>query len=622
MVPNDLDANLVFRQEMLNMAADDEKAAEQIRALCSEDMLFYVNTFCWTYSPKDSEIDYPLTPFVTYDFQDTAMVEIAGCITSGRDAATPKSREMGASWMGLSVIEHLWHFRDYLSFLMVSRKESLVDDSGDPKSLFWKIDFLHKHMPRWLLPTGRWLGSKDPSRKHLHLGNADNSSVIDGEATTGNVGVGDRRTALFIDEFGAFPIADGYSVLRGSRDVTNCRIFNSTPRGQNAFYEVVTKTAAKIIRMHWTSHPLKSVGLYESNAETGQVTLLDKFRGPVELIEMGEKDIRTVMFPDEYPFVRDGKKRSPWYDAQCNRCVSPAEIGQELDIDFLGSDYQYFNPEFIEILIKKYCRAPYLRGFLEFDEETCEPNRFVEDKKHGNLFLWTQLTPSGKVASDRKFVIGTDVSAGTGASNSVSCVVDKGTGEKVGAFITPNLFPTPFASASIALAKFFNNGFMIWDASGPTGKTFTMRLTKAGYGNIYYRRNDKKIGAPISDEPGYFLNPRARETLLEDYRARLEAHQYINYSETGMKECLQFIRKNDGTIEHSASLNAQDPSGARTAHGDEAIADALASVGLAECESQPEPIEPELPVGSLAWRMKLKADAEAESKRDVLGDGW
>jgi len=578
---------------------------------------------CWTFSPKDKPGENPVTPFNTYaDFQDEVMMSIADCIVVGEDFVMPKSRDMGASWMGLTVFEWFWHFREHQSFLLISRNEDYVDKSGNLKALFWKIDFLHQNQPNWLLPSGRWL-KKDPNRTMLHLGNADNHSVIDGESTTGDAGRGDRRTAMFIDEHAAFKLDDGYKVLKASRDTTNCRGFNSTPQGaNNAFYEVVHETAARELRMHWSSHPLKNPGLYTS--KDGKVELLDSFRGIVPFKRKGDKAVQHVRFPEDYPFIISDEfpLRSPWFDVECTRCVSTMEINQELEIDFLGSDYQFFDPESIKILIKKYCRTYNSMGMLEIDQDTCEPKRFYEDPAKGCLYLWLDLTPEGRVPADRQFVLGSDVSAGTGASNSVSCVVDRATGEKVGVFKTPRLYPTPFASMSIAIAKFFNNAFMVWDASGPTGKVFTQRVIKTGYGNIYYRRNEKKIGQQITDEPGYFLNPTAKAALLEDYRAALAAHRYINRSELGMKECLQFIRKSDQSIEHSASANSQDPSGARTAHGDEVIADALACLGVAEYESQPKPQAPEVPAGSLAFRRQQKQLAASSAARDELGDGW
>ena len=325
LVPKEYEANLKFRRKVLRMAAEDLAKANELRKMCSEDLLFYVNVFCWTYDPRETVS--PILPFITYPFQDTGMLNMADCVIQGEDFTAPKSRCMGASWMGLTVFEWFWHFRNDLSFLLVSRNEKYVDESGNQKSLFWKIDFLHKYQPRWLLPHGRWLLDKDPNRKLLSLGNAENGSVISGESTTGDAGRGDRRTAMFIDEHAAFELNDGYRVLRATRDTANCRGFNSTPQGaNNAFYDVCHKTAARKIRMHWSEHPVYNKGLYQGDGE-GNVEFLDDWKGEVKVLTKGGgiEETKIVQFPDNYPFIKDGKPnrlRSPGYDNQCARCVS------------------------------------------------------------------------------------------------------------------------------------------------------------------------------------------------------------------------------------------------------------------------------------------------------------
>jgi len=624
LVPKTYAANLKFRRDVLELAGTQPGHALRLRQMCAEDLLFYVNAFVWTYSPKDGGAS-SVVPFITYSFQDRAMLQMLSCVINGTDFTIPKSRDMGASWMGLTIFEWLWHFYGNLSFLLISRNEDYVDKKGNPKSLFWKVDFIHENEPRWLLPTDRWSGWNDPSRRLLHLGNSDTGSMIDGESTTGDAGRGDRRTAMFIDEHAAFEINDGFRVLRATRDTTNCRGFNSTPQGaNNGFYEVVHNTAAKMIRLHWSEHPLKNVGLYSSKKDgaTYKLELLSDFQGVVKVLRKGDKEAREELYPDTYPFVLDGKMRSPWYDNESARCVSSMEIAQELDIDFKGSDYQFFDAAAIEALRIRYCRKPDLVGDLEFDLESCTPKRFVEHPK-GKLVLWMTLDGDGKVDASRKFVIGSDIAAGTGASNSVCSIGDRLTGEKLGVWRDPNTLPKDFGRLNVALAKFFNSALIVPDRSGPTGEVCVREIVKQGYGNLYYRRNEKKIGRNISDEPGVFLNSQAKSTLLEDYRDALGNHQFINRSEVGVQECLQFIRKAaDGAIEHSAAIHSQDPSGARTAHGDEVIADALCCLGIQDTQVERHQEAPVTPVGSLAWRMEQRDHDRRFATADILGEGW
>ena len=227
-VPKDFEANLDFRKEMLELAAKDDRAREELWIACSRDLLFYINVFCWTYDPRKSK---GVLPFITYNFQDESITSIRDCILEGRDLVIKKSRDMGASWMLLSVFEWFWHFKDGQSFLLVSRNEDYVDKTGNPKALFWKIDFLHKHQPNWLIPS--------ITRTKLRLTNDENGSTIDGESTTGDVARGDRRTAIGLDEFAAFDVDSSYRALASTRDATRCRIFNSTPAGSsNAFYDI------------------------------------------------------------------------------------------------------------------------------------------------------------------------------------------------------------------------------------------------------------------------------------------------------------------------------------------------------------------------------------------------
>lgn len=615
--------NARVRRALLWDGAHVRGASDEIRAACGKDILFYVNYFCWTFDPRREE---SCVPFVTYPYQDDAIRAILECVRSGRDVCIGKSRDMGASWLNILVPEYEWHFAESMrNFLMVSRNESYVDDSGNPKSLFWKIDFLHRHQPQWLLPGG---GRDGIDRRSMHIGNTVTGSVIDGESTTGEVGRGDRRTAILLDEFAAFDVKSGYNALSATQATTNCRIFNSTPKGtNNAFHDVYRKSSARIITMHWSQHPEKSRGLYasERNEATGrmEVRLLSPWRGVVDVFEKGRKDARRVAFPEDYPFVLDGKKRSPWYDRECSRAVSQVEIAQELDIDFSGSDYQFFDALAVERYRERFCVAPSFVGDVEVDAERQRVVRLTPSAK-GCFSLFEELA-DGRVARGRRFVVGVDVSAGTGASNSAAVVYDMETAEKVAEYANPNILPDDFGRFVFALAQFYNGALVVPDRSGPTGEVFVRRLVALG-ASVYMRRNEKKVGCPVTDEPGIWLNPAAKTTVLENYRDAIGHCAIVNRSARAMGECLNFIRAQSGCVEHSAEGGVQDPGGARSNHGDLVIADALAYVALKERQGLADMTVADgadaPPEGTPAWRMRFVRDGARDGRREDLGGEW
>ncbi len=562
LVPKDPAQNLKFREEMVQMGSTDKKAAEELYIMCSRDMLFYINTFCWTYDPRVGD---GTLPFITYDFQNESFGELHDCIGK-RDIVIKKSRDMGASWMLLTVFEYMWHFRPSQSFLLVSRNEDYVDKPGNPKSLFWKIDFIHKYLPGWLKPR--------LTRTKLRLTNEDNGSTIDGESTTGDVARGDRRTAIGLDEFAAFDIDAGYRALASTRDATRCRIFNSTPSGtNNAFYDLATSDTISQITLHWTRHPIKAAGQYKDS---------------------------------------QGKTRSPWYDEECKRCANPQEIAQELDIDFAGSDYQFFDVIMLDKLMQDTARKPMTIGELKFNAVNASVEGFDQMPK-GNLRLWVNPDAQGNLPKDRKYAIGADIAAGTGSSNSVLSVGDCRTGEKVAELVTPNLRPDQLATYAVALGRWFcgseDEATMIWEAPGP-GRNFGDRVMELGYRNIWRK---KSIDGKVNKIPGWWPTKDEKRSLYSEYRTALSTNKFINRSIDALRECKEIIFAATGWITHSRSLRTVDPSGARENHGDRPTADALLWLGMQKTGPVKMP-QVGVPDGSLLWRRQ----EYEEKKRKAL----
>jgi hypothetical protein len=594
-VPKERRRNVKFRRWLLLKCRDDLALRQAVWAACRADPLFYVNAFVWTFDPR---LDTKTVPFATFPVQDEAIRVMLACIREGRDLVIEKSRDMGASWISLTVMEYLWHFHPGFTFLMVSRKEDLVDKPGDPGSLFWKVDFIHKHLPTWLMPPG-W-NPKD-HRKRMHFDNPALGGTIDGEATTGAASVGDRRSAIFLDEFSRMEGDVGWQILGGTADATRCRIFNFTPWGTgNAAYSLARRGDMRKLRLHWSDHPEKAAGLYRYDTEAKKLETLDA----------------GFPFPADYPFVLDGKLRSPWYDGECQRRANDREVAQMLDIDYLGSAYQFYDSSVIDALRRQDARAPLWQGDVLCDEA----GRFegLIEKEGGPLRLWMNPTTHGKIPFG-KFAAGADIAAGTGATNSCLSVVNCETGEKVAEYATPYARPEQFARTCVALCRAFGDGAgegcrFIWEQQGP-GIVFGLEIIRLGYRNVYYRRNEQSLSKKESDTPGWYPSPDNKRSVHERYRAALAQRKFVNRSAEALAECLAYVVAATGHVEYGGGAAGDDPTGARVNHGDRVVADALAwklAEEVPQAARTENPDEP--PVKSLAWRRKLG--------REEANDPW
>lgn len=563
-----------------------------------ESIEFWINTFCYLIEPRSASV----LPFVTFDFQDDVFRRME---RAKGDIGIEKSRDMGASWMVLTDFTWRWLFRPNQKFLLVSRTEDDVDKKADSDSLMWKIDFLLSYLPDWMKPEI----VQGNERTRLHLENPVNGSVIDGRSTTGNVGRGGRRTRALVDEFAAFEAQSSVAVLNSLQAVTNHRIFNSTPQGASGgFFDVMHNPDLDIdrIRLHWSIHPLKNEGLYTAERNGGVMAL-----------KVLDKDYQ---FEADYPFILDGKLRSPWYDRECRRAPLPQMIGQELDIDYFGSDFQFFDAGVLQALTLKCFPATY-RGFIDYTRDTLQPTRF-EERERGPLSLWCPLVGGRPVPS--VYVMGQDISGGTGSSNSVCSIVDALAGRKVGEFVTNRMDPKEFARTMVALGRWFKSedgedAFMVWESNGAPGRNYGDEVWECGYRNFYYRDQEEKISKVVKKKPGWYTSPKSKTALLLEYKRALTDGEFTNPSEPAIKEASEYVYTvSGGSVEHSPSKNSLDLSDKAEFHGDRVIGDALAWHGT---RLKRRPIEMAKPTHS-QYCTAARIEAAKQRTRDAEKEKW
>jgi len=257
--PKDLIENKRFRLKILRDAEEDVELQQMIIRYCAKGQQgfeFFVDTFCWTYDPR--EVDSHL-PFVLWPKQREfiAWLEILyqrSQLGEKVNIAVDKPRGIGATYTLMVWV--LWHyiFHDF-SARVGSRKEDYVDKPGDPDTLFYKFDYNLERMPKWLLR-----GVHDRSHMVLKPAGAKGVSAnsVTGESANPNFGRGGRKSVMLFDEFGFWDWAK--SSWESTGEATNLRIAISTPpeTGKDSHhYKLLTNQAGRVHKFNfdWQDDP-------------------------------------------------------------------------------------------------------------------------------------------------------------------------------------------------------------------------------------------------------------------------------------------------------------------------------------------------------------------------------
>ncbi len=560
-VPKVPHKNLAWRSEILHRADSDTGLRSDLIAACTASTLFYINAFGWTY--RQEEVDenthrtVPVTnahvPFITWPVQDEAILAVERAIKEGGAIGLDKSRDMGATWICLYICDKYWIFRPESQILILSRTEDYVDKPGNHKALFWKLDYIHSWLPEWMCPPDIHPGQTNRTR--MHLKNAWNGSVIDGESTTENAARGDRRFLVFMDEFAAVT-SNAQAMRSATKDVTPCRIINSTPKAGSEYSKWVLSGKLKTVKLPWWEHPEKGLGRYVVQDEVTQKFSIS----------------------------------SPWYDIEKEE-RSPLELAQELDMDHLGSGNLFFESNVLEQHKALFCFPPKARRKIEFKKDV--PEAMISRIIKGRSMDWIRVMPtSGKFELDiyvqliegrpdqsKTYTMGIDISKGQGASNSVISIRCDQTGEKVAEFANANTMPHDLARKVMAIAIWVGGAnprrlpFIIWEANGP-GWDFGKIVTTEYQYPFYYRdRQSGTVEGKKSKKYGFHSSRQKKEELLSLYRRKLAVGGFINHSLRAIEEAGTYVYYDDGEIGPTDLV--EESKSARLTHGDRTIADAL-----------------------------------------------
>lgn len=210
------------------------------------------------------------------------------------DGLIPKSREMGLSNIAMFWVATKWAIDTPFQARVASRVADLVDVSGDPDSLFWKLDTFLQGLPRWLLtalvPGFNW----KKHRKSMHLINPRNGNTVRGESTTANLGRGGRASviiydeAAFMDNFGiiwtAGRASSRHRIAISTVNIANGMDFYNIHHGKGGYAKPAT------LEVPWNAHPDHDQAWFQGEIERDtpeairREVLMDYFAGTGEWV--------------------------------------------------------------------------------------------------------------------------------------------------------------------------------------------------------------------------------------------------------------------------------------------------------------------------------------------------
>jgi len=578
LVPKGLVENLRFRCNILRRAAEDLRFRSALIAACRADVLFFFNALCWLYEPRPTKVDGRLLPtkipFITWRHQDEPIRVMRKTLGWG-DVGLEKSRCQGASWIGVLLALHDWLFVDGAKVSIVSSTEKKADDPEDPDSLFWKIDWELKQLPRWLAG----LRDMDWRRNVTHhtLVNLRNDGRITAYACTGDIARGGRARWFLMDELSSWDRGPDEEAMRSTQHVTKSRLIVSTPEGNTGAYYRAMHQPSNMIKvvLDWKDNPWHNRGLYRHVDH--RPVAVDPVNNPLPP-QYAEESADLFSRLRAKGFKLSGELRSPWYDSECDRTnATPQSIAKELDRDYGGSMYRIFTDDFFR-QARAGVRPPLMRGMLGYHPETLQPA--WDTVERGPCLLWTKLDAQQR-PPDHRYVIGADISSGLGgaySSNSVLAVIDVNTMEQVFEYAANTVQPPDLADLAMALGYWFHRALLIWETNGP-GNAFGPRVQAKQYPNLFRRTLIFKRINRRTKEWGWHTDPTNKEAVFSELLRSVQTGELRLRSESLVNECGQYVRRR-GRIEPDVDRDLEDESSVGEAHGDRVVAMGLALQGV------------------------------------------
>lgn len=251
------------RMRRLQRIRDEPQLIGHLKRVYRDEPWRFIDDWGVTFDPRNVDRGLPAAiPFVMFPKQVEWCKWVVERWKAREPGATPKSRDVGVSWLFVSLMTTMCIFYEGFAAGVGSRKEEYVDKLGSPKSLFWKARKFIECLPPEFR-AGHVPGVHGP---HLRLLFPETGSSFTGEAGD-NIGRGDRASIYGVDE--AAYIERPMLIEASLSATTNCRIDISSANGSgNPFYQKVHSWPERqIFTLHWRDDPRKDDEWYAKQCD-------------------------------------------------------------------------------------------------------------------------------------------------------------------------------------------------------------------------------------------------------------------------------------------------------------------------------------------------------------------
>ena len=254
-----------WRAERLRRIRENPDQVPLLKAHYRDNPIDFVEDWGTTFDPRNVGTEQPaLMPLLLFPRQREFLQWALDRWKASEFGLSDKSRDMGLSWMLVSLACALGLHHDGFTFGFGSRKEILVDRSGDPDCLFFKVRMFLANVPKEF--RGGWKHGGRDCDKSMLISIPETGAIIRGEAGD-NIGRGGRASIYAVDE-AAF-VERPHLIDAALSQNTKCRVDISSVNGtDNPFYEKRHNWPQhRIFTFSWRDDPRKDETWYAKQKE-------------------------------------------------------------------------------------------------------------------------------------------------------------------------------------------------------------------------------------------------------------------------------------------------------------------------------------------------------------------